>query len=1237
MPHATEDEVMADVDENAATTDFLTRFGGEFPGGGVDDGHDFDQGDKDDDAVDFGDISDEDDLPEEEEATNYAGADEEGNPTYEQGTSQFGGLPVQPPRTNGYHADQDVKEHHSGDLFGESDEAHDLFGERSSSPEQQRSRPASHAHPPPQRPGGLALPSKSSLALPGFNRISQPTQARQVQRSAASKSPPSTYRRDEYSPAASETDSEESLDEAQLAAHLAKMEPAKRAEFIQTREQRKMFDLAARKRKGEYVDEGPEEIDMELFYTVFPDFEKNQNPNFVKLFPPRPATYRGKIPLKPPRPVPPTKLSLDLLADQEKSFRTPDFGNKGVDGRLQREGFVVFNRRSEEVEDSDDDLALSIIDENERIGGVTMQDLAVICGDWDLPSSDLASVASDEDVLVDGEWEAEERVRPRKKQRTNFLDSDFSLSIHDPQLPFEDPERATARLAKRVALDLNDPNLLLDELVPQHRRSNVRESRRDRPSNKITARRYNISNDEQYELLKENHQHKVRSTLGAMALEHSLPATRLQYPFYKIALDSKAKRSFHRPQLDVRDGRGREWRFQKQKHIKRKHLRGREAKDIFAKAEDLYLGDNANVILMEYSEEAPLMLSNFGMGNRLINYYRKRDAEDQERPKREIGETQVLLTQDKSPFSNFGHVEKGEIVPTVQNGMYRAPVFQHKPKSTDFLVGLSSTYQSGHRFYLRNIENLLTVGQQFPITEVPGEHSRKVTDAAKKRLRALSYRMYSKSVDPTRPRAKPLNNENLMPHLPGHDMPQTRSKMREFMKYERAPGKDSGGIWVPPPGSVVPDAETLRSWIKPEEICVLDSMQVGVQHLGDLGMQDSKNQDDEQLKDLDESASIELQLAPWRTTKNFLAACQGKAMLKLHGEGDPTGRGEGFSFVKTSMKGGFTALGESVEDKIEAKKRRETSGHSYNVAKQQKAYDDSIRIIWNKQKESLSNAQEGSDTEMEDDVDEPQSAYPAIRGATPRSSFGTPAALARHDDESASQFSRGSIDRGDKVLTITRMTRDKYGKPTTTYEKVTNPRVIQLYRKKRMEKEIQAIKSVPSFLPLSNILSKLTFLTHSIMEMNPTGDPEKDALRKQKLEAEFARISRNMDRRVAREKAKGKPNASPAGAGSPNAPSDADGTGNDGTPQKGRKGNKDGTARKCANCGQVGHIKTNRKSVSVTFLCLVCQCTQFDPQPVDLGKGGPRSAVQAARRSSPVAAAQDSTSFLKQSYSQFTL
>jgi hypothetical protein len=74
-----------------------------------------------------------------------------------------------------------------------------------------------------------------------------------------------------------------------------------------------------------------------------------------------------------------------------------------------------------------------------------------------------------------------------------------------------------------------------------------------------------------------------------------------------------------------------------------------------------------------------------------------------------------------------------------------------------------------------------------------------------------------------------------------------------------------------------------------------------------------------------------------------------------------------------------------------------------------------------------------------------------------------------------------------------------------------------------------------------------------------------------RLAMELARLERNRERRFAREKAKGIAAPSPSeagGAGSPTSPA-----GSAAIPSK----QQQGTQRKCANCGQVGHIKTNKK------------------------------------------------------------
>src|SRR5690606_37086897 len=130
--------------------------------------------------------------------------------------------------------------------------------------------------------------------------------------------------------------------------------------------------------------------------------------------------------------------------------------------------------------------------------------------------------------------------------------------------------------------------------------------------------------------------------------------------------------------------------------------------------------------------------------------------------------------------------------------------------------------------------------------------------------------------------------------------------------------------------------------------------------------------------------SFEQMMAPWVITRNFLEATQGKAMLKLYGEGDPTGRGEAFSFIRTSMKGGFKAVGEAIDEKMDKAKLKELGGHSYNVAKQQKSYEESIQKIWNNQKTSLQNTEEITEEQMLDAQRDDEMSNTAFdRGKTP--------------------------------------------------------------------------------------------------------------------------------------------------------------------------------------------------------------------------------------------------------------
>lgn len=362
--------------------------------------------------------------------------------------------------------------------------------------------------------------------------------------------------------------------------------------------------------------------------------------------------------------------------------------------------------------------------------------------------------------------------------------------------------------------------------------------------------------------------------------------------------------------------------------------------------------------------------------------------------------------------------------------MIRAPVFKHDPASTDFLLIRSTGGGLGQRYFLRSIPHLFTVGQTFPATPIPGPHSRKVTTASKNRLKMVVFRVLNKSEHHR------ISVKDISAHFPGQNEMQNRQRLKEFMEFQRT-GPDQG-FWKMRGKEPLPNEDQIRAMISPEDIALLEAMQVGQQHLEDAGY--SKTVDDED----EEGDSIEEQLAPWNITRNFINATQGKAMLQLHGEGDPSGCGEGFSFLRTSMKGGFKAMGESVNETLDKSK---FGGHSYNVALQQKAYDDEISRIWYTQAKSLSN------TNIEDlGWDETD----AKRSGQESGSYDPKTPVSSHgagDDDNESDISHSTNQNQNKILKITRLVRDNNGTLQRKIETITEPNIIRAYVKRRREIE----------------------------------------------------------------------------------------------------------------------------------------------------------------------------------------
>ncbi|KAL4252498.1 Transcription initiation factor TFIID subunit 1 histone acetyltransferase domain-containing protein [Abortiporus biennis] len=710
--------------------------------------------------------------------------------------------------------------------------------------------------------------------------------------------------------------------------------------------------------------------------------------------------------------------------------------------------------------------------------------------------------------------------------------------IWSPRAPFRD----------FTQLEVNEEELLQEEKPPAP--DAVRPKKRLRLDTTSTKDKFNLSNDQFYEVAKDGGRHRVRQTFGQLVVEHAYPAQKLQLPFYKTRLSKQEARSFHRPALQFPSNV--ELRFSKVRTAKkkkdkagRKVGKGGNVGEGLHHTGDLSLRDTSNFVLWEFSEEHPPIISNFGMGSILVNYYRKKNDKDEHVPKYDLGEPIIIEPQDESPFMKFGYVYPGQTVPALYNNLIRAPLFRQKPYATDFLV-VKSTVKNETKYFIREIKNLFAVGQTYPITEVPGPHSRKITNTIKHRLQIIAFKLLAKSSE------ERLKISRLMKYFPDQNELQMRQRLKEFMEYHRRGPHQ--GFWRLKSGWTIPSDADMLKMVTPEQVVLSESMQVGQRHLQDSGYSydGDVNEDDEG------NLSIEQQLAPWITTKNFLFATQAKAMLKLHGEGDPTGRGEAFSFVRVSMKDIFVKAGEDYEQKLAEAESRPKSAHRYNVAEQQLIYKSEIERIWKAQFDSLSRKDE---PELSDHEEEPQptiiakderktsfsSRRPSVMHETPGgyTPAQSPMTAVRRDTPGPSSlpFSRGSSlapgereaslgpDAQQRVLRIKRRINGEW-----KTEIIRDAAVINAYVKRR-----QAIEE-----------EQLT-----ADALAPTGDAERDKRARKRLEEEIARMKKNQERRLHRKNAKIVKEG--------------------GTPLQLNRPVKPDTTRRCGHCGQMGHMKTNRK------------------------------------------------------------
>lgn len=127
----------------------------------------------------------------------------------------------------------------------------------------------------------------------------------------------------------------------------------------------------------------------ELLGSLWPTFQRGTIPKFMQLLPPSSTSYIGAKRPKRMKPVKPTRIKLELADDQERSFKMPfaqTTAGQGSAGCTAITDRVSFNTTSIEYEEREPDLGFestaSELD-NEPIGRASWQDLEFACVDWD--------------------------------------------------------------------------------------------------------------------------------------------------------------------------------------------------------------------------------------------------------------------------------------------------------------------------------------------------------------------------------------------------------------------------------------------------------------------------------------------------------------------------------------------------------------------------------------------------------------------------------------------------------------------------------------------------------------------------------------------------------------------------------------------------------------------------------------------------------------------------------------
>ncbi|KYQ88850.1 putative protein serine/threonine kinase [Tieghemostelium lacteum] len=524
----------------------------------------------------------------------------------------------------------------------------------------------------------------------------------------------------------------------------------------------------------------------------------------------------------------------------------------------------------------------------------------IIWDETNIPKSAQASILildlNDKDMLFDEHMERlhandqqQQQQRPTKKLSKKRIALEASLLA----------TRAALTSMGNMVTTNAKPAASAHQPIPEEKEEDEDEPKVDIKDDKMDP--FNLSNDKYYITGKLTTVQNQQS--GKTMIIHSVPGLKLS--LVKSHLSNDDLLNFHRPKLKFPSSQV--FRIQlynhKQDTMEDQHKSTSSRKSL-GKVETMkHKSDlsarEGRVVLMEFFDQYPFLLSNVGMGCRIRNYYKKKDQNDTPILNFEDGEDVHLEHNDMSPF--MGDIQPGTAVQGVHNNLFKAPIHAHNPNQTDFLLVRSKDVK---KWYIRDLFTTYTIGQNLPEIEVPGPNSKNANNILKFRLQSYIYRVFLKKSNVQ----KRVKISDICSAFPNQSETSIRKRLKDCADFQR--GGDDSGWWTVKENFILPSEDELQKLIAPEVVCTYEAMLFGLQRLQEIGIihfttagtiPTSNLEDTDPTKKRYRPLEDELNLTSWNLTSNYISAQQGKSKMQLINE-DGSGRNDEFSFLKMPQK-----------------------------------------------------------------------------------------------------------------------------------------------------------------------------------------------------------------------------------------------------------------------------------------------------------------------------------------------